>query len=139
MAEEPNEKKAQSKPRTPRSVINEAIRETEPYDKLCWWGLVLFGLTGTLTILAGVLQGNAGIGAVGAVSAALCWPAMNAAISIRRGNVSLRLLELALNNVATADQALTAINRAFGTHFGDGEVKKNVVPKPKSTAPRGSA
>jgi hypothetical protein len=136
MAADPADEKATPATRTPRAVINEAIRETAPYETICWWGLVIFGLTGVNTILAAVWQGSAGMGAVGAVPTALCWPAIRYAIAIRKGNVALRLLELALNNVNSSELALDAINRAFGAHFGEGEGKARVVPKPTTKVPR---
>jgi hypothetical protein len=46
--------------------------------------------------------------------------------------VALRLLELALNNVSSADEALTAINRAFGFHFSDGKECEDVVLQSKA-------
>ena len=136
MASEPEARTTTPASRTPRAVINEAIRETAPYDTICWWGLVVFGGTGFVTVLASVFQNSAGLGAVGVIAMALCWPAMRYAILIRRGNVALRMLELALNNVSSADRALEAINRAFGIHFGQGEDKTRVVQQPKTKAPR---
>lgn len=132
MAAEPAEERGTPAPRTPRAVINEAIRESAPYDAICWWGLVIFGLTGVVTMLGGVITGNAWIGAVGTVPSVLCWPTISYALSIRRANVTLRLLELALNNADSASEALMAINRSFGFHFGDVESSKNVVLQPKT-------
>lgn len=71
MAAEPGEDKTTPVNRTPRSVINEAIRESAPYDTICRWGLVIFGLTGVAAIWAGLLTGNAGLGAVGTVPSIL--------------------------------------------------------------------
>ena len=136
MAAEPAESKGTLVKRTAKAVIDDAIRETAGYDALCWWGLVVFGLTGVLTIFASVWQGNAGIGAVGTVPTVLCWPAIRYAIRIRQGNVALRMLELALDKAKSSEQALQAINQAFGFHFGDSEVGTNVVQKPKAKAPR---
>jgi hypothetical protein len=120
-------------------VINEAIRENAGWDTICRCGVVLFGLTGSATIVAAVVQKDVGLGAVGAVAAALCWPAVHYARSIRKENVSLRLLELALNNVTTAEQALAAINKAFLFSFGREEGGKSVVPRSKAEdAGRGS-
>lgn len=118
--------------RTPRAVINEAIRENAGWDIICRWGVVVFGLTGVVTILGGLWQGSGWLSIVGAIPAALCWPAVHYARSIRRENVSLRLLELALNNVQSADEALLAINKAFAFHFAKGEGRTNVVSSPKT-------
>jgi hypothetical protein len=123
-----------AQPRTPRSVINEAIRETAGWDTLCWWGVVFFGLIRGATILGGLLTANVWVSVVGIVPSALCWPAVSYAISIRRANVALRLMELALNNTSSADEALLAINRAFGFHFSDEKDKKNVVLQSKTTS-----
>ena len=137
MAGEPAEDKLTPAIRTPRSVINEAIRETAGFNALCYWGLVIFGLTGVITILTAVCRGDPWIAGVGTVPAALCWPAMKYAILIRQQNVNLRLLELTLNNIGSAEQALQAINKAYEFHFGSPEVKADVVvPKPKTTTPR---
>jgi hypothetical protein len=140
MAVEPAEDKVTPAIRTPRLVINEAIRETAGFNALCYWGLVIFGLTGVIAILAAVLRGDAWIGGVGTIPAVLCWPTMRYAILIRKQNINLRLLELTLNNVKSAEQALAAINKAFEFNFGGPEVETDVVvPKSKAKAPRGSS
>src|SRR3989442_1586691 len=126
MAAGPAEEKSTPGPRPPRAGINEAIRESAPYDLICWWGLGIFGPTGAATIWAGMLSGNAWMGGIGTLTSTLCWPTISYALSIKRANVTLRLLELTLNNAATANDALLAINRAFGFHFGDEEGKKSV-------------
>jgi hypothetical protein len=137
MAAEMGEEKATPLPRTPRSVINGAIRETAAFNALIYWGLIIFGLTGVMTILIAVYRGDAWIGGIGAVPAALCWPAMRYAFLIRNQIVALRMLELSLNNVKSAEQALEAINKAFGFHFGEGEARTNVViSEPKAKSPR---
>lgn len=137
MVAEPADEKTTPAARTPRAVINEAIRETARFNTLIYCGLVLFGLTGVAAIAVAIFQGNAWIGGIGAVPAALCWPAMRYAILIRQQNVALRMLELALNNVNSADEALKAINQAYGFHFGDREVKEDVaVSKSKRTGSR---
>jgi hypothetical protein len=135
---QPPDDRGGPQPRTPRAVINEAIRETAGWDRICWWMVVVFGLTGVMTIAAAVWQGSVAMGVVGAIAAALCWPALHYAIAIRKGNVALRLLELALNNVQTAEQALQVINQAFGFHFGQKEDPGGVVSRPKTQSPQGS-
>lgn len=136
MAAEPAESKGTLAKRTARAVINEAIRESAPYDTICWWGLVIFGLTGVATIWGGLPTGNAWMGAVGTVPSALCWPTISYALSIRRANIVLRLLELTLNDASTAKEALTAIHRSFGFHFGDEEGKRGVVLQPETKSSR---
>jgi hypothetical protein len=126
-------------PRTPRAVINEAIRENAGWDRTCKCGVLVFGLTGAATIVAGAWQGNTCIGLVGAIAGYLCWPAVRYAMQIRKGNVALRMLELALNNVRTAEEALLAINQAFSLHFGEGEGRTGVAPRSRTQVARRSA
>ena len=107
-------------------VINEAIRETAGWDTICRWGVVLFGLLGTGTILVSLYTGNSLTAMVGAVPAGLCWPCIHYASTIKRGNVALRMLELALDQAKSAEQAYAAINKAFESHYVKVE-SKNVV------------
>ena len=107
-------------------MINEAIRESAGWDTICRCAVVLFGLTGAVTILVSLWTGNALGGFVGAISASLCWPCIHYASTIKQSNVSLRMLELALDQVESADQARDAINKAFASHYVRKE-SKNVV------------
>lgn len=121
-------------PRSPRSVINDAIKETAGFNSLCYWGLVVFGSVGVFAIVVGVCRGDPWLGGLGTIPAGLCWPALHYAILIRKQNVALRMLELSLDDVKSANEALKAINEAFGFHFGEKEIKANVaVSDPKAT------
>jgi hypothetical protein len=115
--------------RTARAVINEAIRENSQWDTMCWWLVIAFACTGVLTVLVGLILNNGLVTLSGSVAGALFWPALYYAVTIRRANIALRLLELALNNARTVDEALQAINQAFSFHFGQGEDVASAVPQ----------
>lgn len=80
-------------------------------------------------IVIGAVRGDPWVGVTGAIPGVLCWRLMSSAMKIRKENVALRLLEVALNNVTTAEQAAAVISQAFGYHFGNPGVKSDVVPK----------
>lgn len=135
MAAQPNpEQPDPAAKRTPRSVINEARRESSTWENLCWYGFISGGIVGLAVIVIGAIRGDAWIGATGAIPGALCWRLMSSAMKIRQENVALRLLEVALNNVTTAEQAAAAISQAFGYHFGDSRSQGDVVPQTRSGA-----
>lgn len=117
MPSDPSETKAGPNLRSPRSVINEAIRETAAWDTICRYGVVLFGLTGVVTILGSLWAGSPLTAIAGAVPTGLCWPCIRYASTIKRGNVALRMLELALDQAKSAEQAYAAINKAFESHY----------------------
>ncbi len=117
MPSDPGETKAGPLPRSARSVINEAIRETAGWDTICWYGVILFGLTGVVTILGSLWTSSPMTAVVGAVPTSLCWPCIHYATMIKRGNVALRMLELALDQARSAEQAYAAINKAFESHY----------------------
>ena len=117
MPSDPGETKAGPALRTPRNVINEALRETAGWDTICWYGVILFGLTGVVTILGSLLAGSPLTAIAGTVPAGLCWPCIHYASTIKRGNVALRMLELALDQAKSAEQAYMAINKAFESHY----------------------
>lgn len=74
-------------------------------------------------MIVGIFTQNT-VAFAGSLSAGLCWPAMHYAVQIKKANTALMLLEIALNNVRTADEARAAISRAFGFHFGSEKEKK---------------
>jgi len=110
-------------------VINEAIKENSRWDTICLGLVIVFAVTGVSTVIAGVILNNGLVTLSGSVAGALFWPALYYAVSIRRANIALRLLELALNGAKTAEEARQAINRAFMFHFAQGKEATSVVPK----------
>jgi hypothetical protein len=120
--------------RTPRSVINEARRDSSAWEGLCWYGFIAGGVVGLVVLVAGAFRGDAWVGFTSAIPGVLCWRLMASAMKIRRENVALRLLEVSLNNVTTAEQAATVISQAFGFHFGSSRGTGDVVPQTRPGA-----
>ncbi len=119
--------------RTPKEVIDEAIRHTEPLNNLCYWILAGLALAGVVSIIIGAVRGDFWTGGIGTVPIGVCWPVLVYAMRLRQQNALLRMLEVVLNNVKTAPEAHAAIRDAFGFHFGQSEVGTNVVV-PESTS-----
>lgn len=98
------------------------------WEWLCWALVLAFSVVGISAVIVGVCLLHVGLAAVGVAAGALFWPPLSYARTIRRANISLRLLELALNNTKSKEEALRAINRAFSLHFGDKKGEQDVAP-----------
>jgi len=94
---------------------------------VCYGLVITFVLVGVVVIGSGAYHGNGLVALSGSVASALFWPALRYAIAIRRENMAIRLLELALTHAKTAEQAAKAIKDAFVSQFGRG--KGDVVSK----------
>ena len=103
--------------RTPKDVIDEAIRENRVPEFLLYAFACLFVLTGE--VLIGVSIYNKGvIGAVaGTALNGLAWPAYHLTRQIRAENLMLRMLEVPLTKATTADEAAKMLTETFGHHF----------------------
>ena len=125
--------------RTPRNVIDDAIAEARPWDIICRCGVVVFGLTGCVAILVGVFYQNPWVGLAATAPSGLCYAALRQAAQIRRGNQSLRLMELALAHATTAEEDRRYLCEVFKITLTDEGEADAVVPRPEAPAPKGGA
>jgi hypothetical protein len=105
-------------------VVDQAIRENWPSERLCYiFASILVGV-GSLAIVAGVAAVFAGkdLGGgqsaiAGAISNSLFYPAIRQAREIRKENLCVRLLEMSLANAKTAEEAARIIQQVFLNAF----------------------
>jgi hypothetical protein len=118
--------------RTAQEVIDAAIRENRPNEYILYAFAVLFVGVGTGAFIFSLLAGHWTLTIGSALESGLFYPAMNMVQKIRRENQKIRLLELALTNAVTADDAAAALHKIFAHEFGDNKDSTNVRPKKQS-------
>ncbi len=106
-----------AEPRTPKLVIDQAIRDNRIPELLCYGFAVVFVVAGLFSLIWGAVAGN-DVGAVaGLIASSLFFPSLSAARTLREDNIAIRLLEISLNRLETADQAATILTAAFEELF----------------------
>lgn len=129
MARSPNSPETR---RAAREVIDAAIAENRPWDRVALLLIGLFAAVGLGVVAVGVWRENglvalSGTGFAG-VAAAVFRPALRHAASARRENIALRLLELSFTNARSEAQAGEIIQRVFLSLFQKSEDGGDVVP-----------
>lgn len=106
-----------AKPRTPEQVIDVAITENKKWEWLCFGMALGFGLTALVAIWFGAWYNNewAAVGG-SASSAAFAW-VLQKAIGIWRANMTLRMLELSLNEPKEVKATLAALREVYLSHY----------------------
>jgi len=115
--------------RTPKDVIDGALKETAGWEWICWYGCIASGIVGLAAVVVGFCRGDAWVGLTGAIPGAGVFGLMRYAAAIRKENISLRLMELALNNTKTAEDATRVLSQVYSSHFAPKGGKDHVVPK----------
>ena len=118
--------------RTEQEVIDSALRENRHRDTICWVLACLFAVSSVAVVFVGVIAGSPWVGATGAALGVPFAVALNAGLRIRRENIALRLLEIALRAERTEEGAMKAIGQAFQFHFASSQEKPHVVAQPKT-------
>jgi hypothetical protein len=106
--------------RTPKEVIDEAIREN---TKLSWLGLVMalsFSLTAIGSLVWGVWSNQAWPIIGGAAATAGAWGVVHLLLALRKANMALRLVELSLSDPRTAGAALADLLAVYREQIGKG-------------------
>lgn len=103
--------------RTPKLIIDQAIRENRTPEFLCYVFAVLFVAAGVFTLIWGAVAGNGVVSVAGVIASVFFYPALAAARSIREDNMAIRLLEIALGKASSADEAALALSNAFSDLF----------------------
>jgi hypothetical protein len=106
----------QTKQRTPKQIIDQAIRENKFSERLLYTFAALFVLCGMFALTVGIIKSDASIALLGAV-AGLFFPAMRQAREIRRENIAIRLLELPASKAETAREAAETLREFFELTF----------------------
>lgn len=103
--------------RTPRQVIDQAIRENWWASALCYTLVIVFVLAGLGVLIGGAVAREGLVSLAGSVASVLFWPALNNARAIRELNLSIRLLEIPLSRSSNAKEAADALRLVFLQRF----------------------
>jgi hypothetical protein len=112
-----------AEPRTPKLVIDQAIRDNRLPELLCYGFSAIFVVAGVFTLIVGAFTSDAVVAICGTVSSSFFFPALASARSIREDNMAIRLLEISLDKAATAEQAAQALSDAFTRLFVERKVR----------------
>src|SRR6185436_16838360 len=104
-------------PRSAKDIIDQAIAENRWNERLCYLFAVIFVVSGTGTLIFGLMQADGIIALAGAVANLLYFPAMKQAREIRKENFAIRLLEVPLSASKTSKDAADALTEFFGKVF----------------------
>ena len=97
--------------RSAKEVIDQAIRENRAVGWRLYAIAAFFALLGLLLLVWGLATGQGIVTMAGAISGALCTPAIRWAHQIRTENISIRLLEDPLGRAETESEAATMLYR----------------------------
>jgi hypothetical protein len=118
--------------RSAQEVIDTAIKENRPNEYLLYAFALLFVGLGTGSFIYSVWTGHWALSIGSAIESGLFYPALNAVQKIRRENQKIRLLELALTNAKTAEEAAAALKQVFLQEFSDNKGSIDVRTKKHS-------
>ena len=118
--------------RSAQEVIDTAIRENRPNEHILYGFAVLFVVLGTSSFIYSVLTGHWALSIGSAIESGLFYPALHAIQKIRRENQKIRLLELALTNAKTAEEAAAALKQVFLQEFSNNKGRTDVRTKKHS-------
>jgi hypothetical protein len=118
--------------RSAQEVIDTAIKENRPNEYLLYAFALLFVGLGTGSFIYSVWTGHWALSIGSAIESGLFYPALSAVQKIRRENQKIRLLELALTNAKTAEEAATALRQVFLQEFSDNKGSTDVRTKKHS-------
>src|SRR5262245_52042831 len=89
-------REAESRTRTPRDIIDQAIRENERSLWLLYGAAVLFALSGVSILIWAFVNREAAFAIAGSLTSTLTLAVSNAIRRTRRESLAIRLLELPL-------------------------------------------
>lgn len=107
-----------SERRTAHKVINQAIIEFRPSERLAYAISVVVVGIGAFALIYGATHNQGIVALAGPLAASLFWPAMNHIERIRREKLGARVLEFLLsradNNPAFLEKVLSLVKDLFG-------------------------
>src|SRR5262245_38575572 len=112
-----------AEPRTPKLVIDQAIRENRRPEWICYLMAIALVLGGLFALIWGAVSGAGTPALAGTLASALFYPAIAAARQIREDNIAVRLLEIPLTEAKTAQDAAKALSDAFTKLFVERKVQ----------------
>ncbi len=99
--------------RTPRQIIDQAVKENRYSAYLVYGMASVFALVGVGVLVWAVLNRAPVLGLAGSLPTALFWPAVNCARQTRKENVAIRLLEAPLSHAESAKEAADILGRVY--------------------------
>ena len=106
-----------SDPRTPKLVIDQAIRENRFPEKLSYVFASTFVVMGVVSFVWLMCKWEPVLTVITTISSACSWPAMNSARDIRRQNIAIRLMEIPLSRAENASSAASILEEFFSSAF----------------------
>lgn len=99
--------------RTPRQLIDQAIRENRFGERLLYGMASTFIVVGLFVLVWAAIHGEGAVAVAGSIATALFWPAMKSARRTRKESVAIRLLEAPLSLAQTAVEANNMLQLFF--------------------------
>ena len=115
--------------RSAQQIIDTAIRENRANEYLLYIFAIVFVALGTSGFIYSLSSNHWTLSIGSALESGLFYPALRAVQQIRRENQQIRLLEIPLNNAATADDAAEALSKMFLKGFGENRKEANARTK----------
>jgi hypothetical protein len=113
--------------RTVGQIIDKAIEENRPSEAILYTFSAAFVVLGLFIFFVVTYQNNYITSLGGSISSVLFVPAVLLAERVRNRNMALRMLEIALLNARTADEAATALRQFFSNVFNISLSQKSTV------------
>jgi hypothetical protein len=104
-------------PRTPEQVINAAIVENKKWEWMCYFMAIGFGMTGLGAIWFGVWYNHQWATIGGSMSGLTFAWVLHKSIETWRANLTLRMLELSLNDSKELRATLAALREVYLSHY----------------------
>jgi len=116
--------------RTPRQVIDQALKENQFGERLLYSMACTFIVVGLFVLVWAAVHGERLVAVLGAISSALFWPAMNSARQTRKESVAIRLLEAPLSRADTAIEAANMLQLFFADTMRQQQTESQPQEKP---------
>jgi hypothetical protein len=100
-------------PRTPKQVIDQAIRDNRVAEWICYGFAICFALVGVVGFFVLIATGQPVLTVASGIASILFWPALSNAREIRKENIAIRLLEVPLGLATNEESAAKALEKVF--------------------------
>jgi hypothetical protein len=110
--------------RTPRQVIDQAVKENRLGERLLYGMAIGFAGIGGVLLIWAAANHSPTMAVVGCLSEILVWPSVESARKTRRESVAIRLLEAPLSRADTAREASDMLWKVYGELMLEAPVKK---------------
>ena len=120
--------------RTPRQVIDQAVKENRFGERLLYGMACAFAAVGLLVLIWAALNRLPVLAVAGTISSALFWPAMNSARQTRKESIAIRLLEAPLSRADTAQEAADMLRHFFDDLMLEKQKQRSELPEAKAAS-----